>query len=351
LNRPLVVVYRPVTGAENSYDALRGYGCEVVIEAIDKPGATTSDALKHADVLMGATFRGGVMDATWLAQFPRLRLIAKYTIGYDDVDVDAATERGIAVTHCPTEANWGGVAEGTMAMLLALLKRIRERDRAVRSGGWRDAALEGRYLGARSDDYAGLVVGIVGLGRVGTRLAELLRPWRATVLACDPYVDDEVFVAAGVQRVELDELLNRSDIVTLHCALTSETRGLFDAQRIAQMKPGAILINTARGAIVDLEALLAGLDAGRPAQAALDVFPSEPLQISARLDDYGDRLLLSPHMVAANEGGTLLAAVPWATQAVYDALEGVFPQRTVNVEVRSSWERQFAHERLLASGV
>jgi len=135
------------------------------------PGVVLSAAARRADALVGATFRGGIMDADWLDRFPRLRLIAKYTIGFDDVDLAAATARGIAVTHCPTEANWGGVAEGTMAMLLTALKRIRERDRAVRTGGWRDPGLEGRYVGARSDGYSGLVIGIVGLGRVGRGVA------------------------------------------------------------------------------------------------------------------------------------------------------------------------------------
>jgi phosphoglycerate dehydrogenase-like enzyme len=297
---------------------------------------------------MGATFRGGIMDAGWLDRFPRLRLVSKYTIGFDDIDLHEATARGIAVTHCPTEANWGGVAEGAMAMLLALCKRVRERDAAVKSAGWRDPLLEGRYIGARADGYAGLTVGIIGLGRAGRRLAELLRPWRARLIACDPYVDDGEFVRYGVERVDLETLLERSDIVSLHCSLTDETRGLLNARTIARMKSGSMLINTARGKIVDLDALLAGLDAGRPAQAALDVFPEEPVEDIERLRAYGDRLLLSPHMVAANEGGTLRAAIPWATQAVFDALSGAFPKRVVNPEVENLWNDKFATRPLIA---
>lgn len=299
---------------------------------------------------MGATFRGGVMNAAWFDRFPNLRLVAKYSIGYDDVDLEAATDRGIAVTHCPTEANWGGVAEGALAMLLALTKRVRERDRAVKSGRWRDAALLGRYVGAREDGYPGLTVGIVGLGRAGGRLAELLRPWNVRLLAYDPYVDAETFAARGARATELSSLLRESDVVSLHCTLTAETRGMIDAHAIAQMKPGSILINTARGRIVDLDALLAGLDQGRPAQAALDVFPQEPLPEPERLRAYGDRLLLSPHMVAANDGGTLLAAVPWAHKAAIDALSGVFPDSVVNPQVRESWLRRFSRCALLQPG-
>lgn len=348
MNRPLVVVYRSVTGAENSYDAIRSAGCDLIIEPVDEPGAVLSEAVRGADVLVGATFRGGVMDSRWLDQFPRLRLIAKYTIGFDDVDLDAATARGILVTHCPTEANWGGVAEGTLAMILTALKRVRERDRAVRSGGWRDPALEGRYIGARADGYPGLVIGIVGLGRVGRRLAALLQPWQATVLACDPYVPDSVFADAGVRRCDLDDLLRRADVVTLHCALTSETRGMIDAGAIAVMKPGSLLVNTARGAIVRLDDVLDALNDGPIAQAALDVFPSEPPPSPERLSALGDKLLLSPHMVAANEGGTLAAAVPWATQSVFDALSGSIPEHLVNSAVVSAWQQRFGGEPLLA---
>jgi phosphoglycerate dehydrogenase-like enzyme len=344
---PVVVIYRPVAGAETSHETLRAAGCDVIVEPIDLPGSELREAVRAADVLMGATFRGGIIDAAWLDRFPRLRLISKYTIGFDDVDLAAATARGVAVTHCPTEANWGGVAEGTMAMMLAVLKRVRERDTAVRSGRWRDPSLEGRYLGSRDDGYGGLTIGIVGLGRVGTRLAQLLRPWKATVIACDPYVSQAAFEAAGARRVDLETLLRQADVVSIHCALTAETRNLIDESALAQMKRGAILINTARGAIVDLDALLAGLDEGRPAQAALDVFPVEPVRNGAELMACGDRLLLSPHMVAANAGGTLLAAVPWATQAACDALEGRVPQRLVNPEVSRTWLKRFGGKPLL----
>ena len=347
MKRPVVVIYRPVDGAEASHEALREAGCEVIVEPVDKPGSKLSAAVCRADVLMGATFRGGVMDAAWLDQFPNLRLISKYTIGFDDVDVEAATARSVAVTHCPTEANWGGVAEGTIAMMLAVLKRLQQRDTAVKAGSWRDASLQGRYIGSRADGYAGLVIGIAGLGRVGSRVAELLRPWRCTVLACDPYVPEQKFEQFGVTPAGLAQLLQRSDVLSLHCALTNETRNLIDAAAVAQMKPGSLLINTARGAIVDLDALLDGVERGAPAYAALDVFPQEPLRHNARLAALGDRVLLSPHMVAANEGGTLLAAVPWATEATLAALGGALPKRLVNEEVAAAWRDRFRDDALL----
>ena len=123
---------------------------------------------------MGATIKRAPIDGHILDRLPELRIVSKYTIGVEDVDLDAATARGILVTHCPTEANWGGVAEGTVGFMLTLLKRVRERDRHVKAGGWRDSNLMGTYLGQREDGYSGLTIGIVGLGRCGSRVAELL---------------------------------------------------------------------------------------------------------------------------------------------------------------------------------
>src|SRR5690606_17167261 len=264
-------------------------------------------------------------DRALLERSPRLRLVAKYTIGFDDVDLDAASALGVLVTHSPTEANWGGVAEGTLALMLALLKRVRERDRHVKAGGWRDPSLLGTYLGARADGHPGVTIGIVGLGRAGGRVAELLAPWRVRILACDPYVPDEKFARLNVRRVSLDTLLEESDVVTLHCNLTRETLNMIDAARLALMKPSAVLVNTARGRIVDLGALTDALERNKIAAAALDVLPEEPPPAGTRLLTLGDRVLLMPHMVAANEGGTLGAAIPLATDAVLAALRGEVP--------------------------
>ncbi len=326
---------------------MRAAGCEVIVESLDLPGAVPSAIACDADVLLGATFRGGIMDAEFLAQFPRLRLISKYTIGFDDVDLDVATQRGIAVTHCPTEANWGGVAEGTMAIMLAALKRVRERDRQVKAGGWRTAQLQGVYLGARQDGYKGITVGIIGLGRVGSRFAELLKPWGVRVIANDPYVSREKFLRAGAESMGLAELLSQADVVSLHCDLNAETRGLIGSHELQKMKRSAMLINTARGALVDFDALLTTLKNGRLAQAALDVFPVEPLPMDSRIDELGDKLVLSPHMVAANQGGTLNAAIPWATEVVIQALQGQFPARVVNPEVQQRWCRLFGDKPAL----
>ena len=322
-------------------------GCDVIVGAADDSRAQFIARARDAQVLLGSSFRGGVMGLDFLESFQSLRIISKYTIWVDDIDVDAATELGILVTHCPIEANWGGVAEGTLGLMLGFLKKLRERDRAVKRGGWRSPELEGLYLGSRDDGYAGLTVGIVGLGRIGKRVAGLLAPWRARLLAYDPYVDERVFEQLNVSRVDLDTLLSEADVVTLHCNLTEETQRLLDAEKLALMRSTALLINTSRGAVVDLDALCDALDAERLAGAALDVFPEEPPAAGARILGQADKVILSPHMVAANQGGTLRWAIPWATEATLAALRGQVPEHVYNTEVIPKWRTRFADHSLL----
>lgn len=347
LSRPKVLIYRPVDDTGASHRRLEEAGCDVVADEVDRDRSRFLAAVPGAAALLGATFRGGVIDGEVFAACPDLRIVAKYTIGVDDVDVDAATALGILVTHSPTEANWGGVAEGTLALMLAFLKRIGPRDRHVKAGGWRDKRLEGVYVGRRADGYAGLTIGIVGLGRIGFRVAELLKPWRVRVIAGDPYVDDGRFAAAGAERAPLAALLEQSDVVTLHCSLTAETRGMIDAAALAAMKPGALLINTARGSIVDIDALCDALERDHLAGAALDVLPEEPPPSGARIIAQGDKVILSPHMIAANQGGTLRSAIPWATDAVLAALRSEIPEYVYNPEAIERWRRRFGGNALL----
>jgi phosphoglycerate dehydrogenase-like enzyme len=227
------------------------------------------------------------------------------------------------------------------------LKRVRERDVQVKSGGWREPPIYGTYVGKRADGYAGITIGIVGLGRAGARVADLLQPWGARLLAADPYVEPAKFARHRVERVDLKSLLRDADVVTLHCNLTAETRGLIDRRRLALLKPTAVLVNTARGAVVDLEALCAALESRALAAAALDVLPEEPPQRDARLLALGDRVLLSPHMIAANQGGTLGAAIPWAADAVLCALRGEVPPRVYNTEAVVKWQARFGDRPLL----
>ncbi len=297
--------------------------------------------------MIGAIVRGVTFDGAFMDRMPSLRIIAKYSIGYDDVDVEAAATRGIIVTHSPTEANWGAVAEGTMAMMLGLLKQVRERDRHVKDGGWRIPELDGIYLGQRQDGYGGITVGIVGLGRIGSRIADLLAPWRVRLIGCDPYIDEAKFAHHNVQAVDLETLLAESDVVTIHCNLTAETRHLIAAAQLTLMKPSAIIINAARGPIVDGDALFDALDNDVIAGAALDVFEIEPVPTQSPLLGLGTKILVSPHNISATRGGGLGPAIPWATRAVLTALRGEVPRHVVNDGALPRWRDRFAGNSLI----
>lgn len=351
MSKPRVCVYVPIDASGESHRRMEAAGCEVILGETSWRTGIDRDALldlsRGAHALLGATIKRSPIEQTLLEQLPELRIIAKYTIGVEDVDLEAATGQGILVTHSPTEANWGGVAEGTVAFMLALLKRVRERDRHVKRGGWRDSALLGTYVGKREDGYPGLTVGIVGLGRCGSRVAELLAPWKIRLLACDPYVETEKFERYGAQSVTLESLLEEADVVTLHVTLTDETRGLIGRSALKCMKSSAILINTSRGAVVDIDALCDAVESGSLAGAALDVLPEEPPMEDARILALGDKVILCPHMVSANAPGTLEPAIPWATDAVLAALQGEVPEHVYNVDVIPRWLDRFGDKPLI----
>ncbi|RAH96536.1 hydroxyacid dehydrogenase [Acuticoccus sediminis] len=198
-----------------------------------------------------------------MAAAPSLKAIARCGTGLDSVDLEAARARGIAVSNTPG-APALAVAELAVGHILASLRRIAEADRLIRAGRW--TALSGGLLGART-------VGIVGFGRIGQRVAELLAPFGARLLAADPFAEAKAAAGRGVELVALERLLAESDVLTLHAAPGSVRLG---AEALAAVKPGAILVNTARGDLVDEAALVAALQDGRLAGAALDVFAEEP---------------------------------------------------------------------------
>ncbi|MEX2455396.1 MAG: NAD(P)-dependent oxidoreductase [Rhodospirillaceae bacterium] len=347
MNKPKILIYTPMGAADAKYAELEAAGCELSWgdpEWRRAFGANDDNVFALAEgreAIIGAVMRGFTFTHDFLKRLPETRIIAKLTIGYDDVDLDGATELGILVTHSPTEANWGGVAEGTMAMMLTILKRVRERDQHVRNGGWRDDSLNGTYLGARQDGYEGITVGIIGLGRIGSRLCDLLAPWRVRLIACDPYVDESKFAHHNARSVDLETLLRESDVVTVHANLTEETEHLISEAQFAMMKPTAVLLNAARGPIVDEEALFFALERNRIAGAALDVFEKEPLDLQSPLRGLGDRILVSPHMVSGNRGASLEPAVPWTIDNALAALRGELPRHIVNPEAIPRWLERF----------
>jgi D-3-phosphoglycerate dehydrogenase len=205
------------------------------------------------------------VDAALMDALPRLRAIGTASVGFDHIDVDAAAARGIAVVSVPDYCT-EEVADHTLALLLALVRGVVELDRSVSRGEW-DPHAAGPLR-----TLAGMRVGIVGLGRIGRAVVT-----RLLALGCEVLVHDVAPVShEGVRLVRLDELLRSSDAVSLHVPLTAETRGLIGRSEIASMQPGAYLVNTARGPVVEVEALLEALRSGRLGGAALDVLPAEP---------------------------------------------------------------------------
>ncbi len=235
----------------------------------------------------------GAVTGRMIAASPDLKVIGRPGAGYDTVDIAAATERGIPVVYAPVSAF--AVAEGALALLMTLVKRIPECDAILKGGRWKE-----RYH-FKTGDMTGHTLGIVGLGRIGSRLAKLVRPFDMTVLASDPCASAEQAEALGAELVGLDELLSRSDYVSLHVPLNDETRGLINASRIARMKRGAVLINTARGGIIDsLDVLADALEGGQLATVGLDVFPEEPPDTSHRI--FKDaRCVCAPHVLGVSE--------------------------------------------------
>lgn len=343
-----VFIFAPADQTGESHRKLESVGCELVLgnASWNTPqGNSESEMIGMAqgcDALIGTSIRSTPITQKIMEGSDRLRIVAKYTIGVDDVDVDAATELGILVAHGPAESNWGGVAEGTITNMLTLLKKVRERDRYLKTGGvWRDKSLEGTYLGSRPDGYKGLTLGIIGLGRIGGRVATLLRSWKIRMLGYDPYIPESRFKEHGVERVDLPTLLRESDILTLHVVLTKETRHMISAEQLALMKPTAILVNSSRGMCVDERALVEALQKGQIAAAALDVFEYEPLSLESPLRTLGDKVLLSPHMISSNAGSGLKPGIVMATDAVLAALRGEVADNIYNKEVISRWQSRF----------
>jgi len=343
-----VFIFAPADPTGETHRKLEVEGCDLVLgkASWDTPqGNNEVEMAKMAtgcDALTGTSIRSSPITKKIMQSSNKLRIVAKYTIGVDDVDVDAATELGILVTHSPTESNWGGVAEGTITAMLTLLKKVRERDRHLKDGGpWRRKEFEGTYVGSRADGYPGITIGLIGLGRIGSRVADLMRPWNAKILACDPYVPDAKFSDHGVKRVELPTLLTESDVVSLHVVLNRETRHMVGAAQLAQMKLKAILINTSRGHCVNEADLVGALERNQIAGAALDVFEEEPLALDSPLRKMGDKVLLSPHMISANVGSGLGPGIRWATNSVLAALRGEVPDNVYNKEVIQQWESRF----------
>jgi D-3-phosphoglycerate dehydrogenase / 2-oxoglutarate reductase len=268
------------------------------------------DVARDAEVVLAGSrprFDAGVLEAL------RCRGIVRYGIGLDTIDLEAARARGIWVARV-SDYGTEAVAFHAVTSAMALFRRLPEADRSLRGGGWGVAGVRPLHLPSVS------TAGVVGYGRIGRQAATYLRGLGFTVCAHDEYAD--VPPDDGVAAVPLDKLLETSDVVLLHAPGDPSGRPLIGPAELARMRPGSVLVNTARGSLVDLPALIDGLAAGRPGFAALDVFPAEPVDASL-FAAVAERVLLTPHMAwyteeseadmrrkAADEAGRLLRGEP-----------------------------------------
>jgi phosphoglycerate dehydrogenase-like enzyme len=364
---PRVFIFAP---SGNMDSQLREAGCDTVLGLghWHAPGGNYYGEMvpmaAGADGMIGVSNRAAPITRQVLDAAPDLRVVAKNTIGVDDIDVDACTDLGILVTHAPVESNWGGIAEETMAMMLHLAKRLSTQDAYIKEGNWQAPGVRMKYIGARaSDGYKGLTIGIIGLGRIGVRMCHLLRPWNARLIAYDPYVPFNRFLEAGATSVDLETLLKESDIVTLHPILTKETRNMIGRPQLAMMKPGSIVLNTARGGLIDEDAVAEALESGHLAGAGFKAYAEEPLAPDSPLRRAGDKIVMLPHggyglipgFAEAGqrtaESGTSLAGgggTDWAVECVLDALRGEVPKFVYNTEVVPQWLTRFGGKDILS---
>lgn len=280
-----VVVAEPFD--ERGIALMREAGVDVV-SVVGSPREALDEALRDA---RGLIVRSETkVDAKLLAAAPHLEVVARAGVGVDAIDVDAATAAGIVVINTPG-ANTLAATEQTFALLLAAMRHVPQAHASVHAGIWNRKPFIGHEL-------HGKLLGIVGLGRIGSNIASRAAAFGMQVIAHDPYVATSRAKALGVELVSFEEVLERAQIVTLHVPLTAQTRNMIDAKALARMRDDAVLVNCARGAVIDADALLRVLEAGRLRAVAVDVVPQEPPpegSASAKLLTH-ERVVATPHL-------------------------------------------------------
>lgn len=320
-----IFITRKIPG--NCLEKLNGQGNEVEISKFDRAltPQELAEKVKGKEViltLLTDKIDSSVMDAAGEG----LKLISNYAVGFDNIDVAAATSKGIVVTNTPCDEVNEAVAEHTWALILSLARRVVEADEALRRGaykGWEPAIFLGTGL-------KGKTLGVVGLGRIGTMVARRARGYEMNILYNKRTPEPEIEKELGAKFVSLDELLSGSDIISIHVPLTEETRYLINKNSLAKTKQGALLINTARGAIIDEGELVEFLRSGHLGGAALDVYENEP-NVNPELIGMGN-VVLTPHIASATyEARNKMSEL--AVQAILDFIQGTKPVNIANPEV------------------
>ena len=292
------------------------------VELDYRPGLKGADLLKavaESDALI--TRSGTAVTKELVNAGSRLRIVGRAGVGLDNVDVDACTARGILVINAPT-ANILSATEHTMAMLLSLCRNIPEADASVKRGEWNRS----KFMGV---ELSGKTLGVIGLGRIGTRVTTRARSFGMHVIAYDPYIADTVFEKVNAEKVTLETLIMQADVITVHTPLTDETRGMITAAHMAKMKDGAIVLNIARGGIYVERDLADALNSGKIAGAAVDVYEKEPPGKDHPLLN-AKNIILSPHIGANTIEAQDRVAVQTA-EMVVEALRGSIFVSAVNL--------------------
>jgi len=290
----------------------------------DKPTPDTIIQIsRNADAVLVTYAK---ITADMIRQMARCRIISRFGIGVDNVDIAAATDAGMVVTRVPDYCT-DEVSDHTLALLLALVRKIPFANSSVHAGRWEMSAV------APIHRLRGRLLGLVGFGRIPQLVAPKAKAFGVKVVTYDPFVSQEVTATAGVEKVDFADLVRTSDYVSIHTPLIPATQGLFNAEVFRQMKPTAYLINTARGPIVDEAALAHALDAGQLAGAALDVLSQEPPTASPLLGR--DNVILTPHM-SFYSVESLVELQTKAAEEVVRVLTGQLPRNPVNPEVMKS---------------
>jgi D-3-phosphoglycerate dehydrogenase len=294
-------------------------GDQVEVRWVDGPDREKLlAAVPDADALLVRS--ATTVDAEVLAAAPKLKIVARAGVGLDNVDVDAATARGVLVVNAPT-SNIHSAAEHALALLLAAARQIPAADATLRDHTWKRSSFSGTEI-------FGKTVGVVGLGRIGQLVAQRLAAFGAHVAAYDPYVSAARAAQLGIELLTLDELLARADFISVHLPKTKETAGLINKEALAKTKPGVIIVNAARGGLIDEEALAEAVISGHVRGAGLDVFSTEPCTDSPLFEL--PQVVVTPHLGASTEEAQDRAGTDVAA-SVKLALAGEFVPDAVNV--------------------
>ena len=308
---------------------LRDAGFEIKLISNKRFSQGNASDEEEIDILQGAAAvlaAGERYTKNVIESLPDLRVIARLGVGFDKVDLEAANANNVLLTITPN-ANHEAVAEHTIALIMSVAKSIVMGDKAVRDGKWPTESLR---------PIRGSSLGIIGLGRIGQDVAYRALAMKMNVIAAEPHPNMEFILQNNIQLADLDTLLQESDFVSLNCALSNKTRGLIDRKKLALMKPGAILINTARGGLVVEKDLVEALASGHIAGAGLDVFEIEPPGKDNLLYTMNN-VVMSPHM-AGNDTLSVENMRNEAAQFVIDLFNGNWPDDAiVNKELKNIW--------------